>query len=90
MPICRTLPDLLPLHATNSHAECGDRSHGGVLRTRHVWGIIILALILAAVSGAYTIRHFSIDTNVNNLISRDLPWRKQELNTRRHFRKAGS
>jgi uncharacterized protein len=47
--------------------------------TRHVWGVIILALILAAVSGTYTIRHFSIDTNVNNLISRDLPWRKQEL-----------
>jgi uncharacterized protein len=47
--------------------------------TRHVWGVIILALVLAAVSGTYTVRHFSIDTNVNNLISRDLPWRKQEL-----------
>jgi hypothetical protein len=31
------------------------------------------------VSGTYTVGHFSIDTNVNNLISRDLPWRKQEL-----------
>jgi predicted RND superfamily exporter protein len=47
--------------------------------TRHVWGVVILALILAAVSGTYTVRHFSIDTNVNNLISRDLPWRKREL-----------
>jgi predicted RND superfamily exporter protein len=47
--------------------------------TRHVWGVIILALILAAVAGTYTVRHFSIDTNVNNLISRDLPWRKREL-----------
>jgi uncharacterized protein len=47
--------------------------------TRHVWGVIILALILATVSGTYTVRHFSIDTNVNNLISRDLPWRKREL-----------
>jgi uncharacterized protein len=47
--------------------------------TRHVWGVIILALILAAVSGTYTVRNFSIDTNVNNLISRDLPWRKWEL-----------
>ena len=47
--------------------------------TRHAWGVIILALILAAVSGTYTVRHFSIDTNVNDLISRDLPWRKREL-----------
>ncbi len=47
--------------------------------TRHIWGIIVVALILAGVSGTYTGRHFAIDTNVNNLISRDLPWRKREL-----------
>jgi len=47
--------------------------------TRHIWGVIIVALILAGVSGTYTVRHFAIDTNVNNLISRDLPWRKREL-----------
>jgi uncharacterized protein len=47
--------------------------------TRHIWGVIIVALTLAGVSGTYTVRHFAIDTNVNNLISRDLPWRKREL-----------
>ncbi|MGA9216804.1 MAG: MMPL family transporter [Methylocella sp.] len=47
--------------------------------TRHIWGVIIVALILAAASGTYTVRHFAIDTNVNNLISRDLPWRKRAL-----------
>jgi predicted RND superfamily exporter protein len=47
--------------------------------TRHAWGVILLALILAALSGTYSVRQFSIDTNVNNLISRDLPWRKREL-----------
>jgi hopanoid biosynthesis associated RND transporter like protein HpnN len=47
--------------------------------TRHIWGVIIVALIVAGVSGTYTVRHFAIDTNVNNLISRDLPWRKREL-----------
>ena len=46
---------------------------------RHFWGVIIVALILTSVSGTYTIRHFAIDTNVNNLISRDLPWRQREL-----------
>ncbi|MGH6811629.1 MAG: MMPL family transporter, partial [Methylocella sp.] len=46
---------------------------------RQFWGVIIVALILASVSGIYTVRHFAIDTNVNNLISRDLPWRKREL-----------
>jgi hopanoid biosynthesis associated RND transporter like protein HpnN len=46
---------------------------------RHIWVVIILALILAAASGTYAVRHFAIDTNVNNLISRDLLWRKREL-----------
>jgi uncharacterized protein len=45
----------------------------------HFWGVVIVALILTSVAGTYTIRHFAIDTNVNNLISRDLPWRKREL-----------
>src|ERR1700732_295556 len=47
--------------------------------TRHIWGVLIVALILAAASATYTVRHFAIDTNVNRLISRDLPWRKREL-----------
>ena len=47
--------------------------------TRHAWGVILFAVILAALSGTYAVRQFSIDTNVNNLISRDLPWRKREL-----------
>ena len=47
--------------------------------TRHAWGVILFAVILAALSGTYSVRQFSIDTNVNNLISRELPWRKREL-----------
>jgi len=47
--------------------------------TRHAWGVILFAVILAALSGTYAVRQFSIDTNVNNLISRYLPWRKREL-----------
>ena len=52
---------------------------------RHVWGVIVLALFLAATSGAYAVHHFAIDTNVNNLISRDLPWRQRELDYQAAF-----
>ena len=51
----------------------------------HVWGVIVLALFLAATSGAYAVHHFAIDTNVNNLISRDLPWRQRELDYQAAF-----
>ena len=46
---------------------------------RRMWAVIIVAFVLAALCGTYTISHFSLDTDVNNLISRDLPWRKREL-----------
>ena len=36
LPICRILPDLFPLDATNSHAEFGDRTHGRVLHPSHL------------------------------------------------------
>jgi uncharacterized protein len=46
---------------------------------RHAWSVILVALALAAGSGAYTARHFAIDTNINNLLSRELPWRQREI-----------
>jgi hypothetical protein len=52
---------------------------------RHVWSVIVLALFLAATSGAYAVHHFAIDTNVNDLISRDLPWRQRELDYQAAF-----
>ncbi len=47
--------------------------------TRHVWPVIAVAVLLTLVSGVYTARNFSINTDVNKLISRDLPWRQREL-----------
>jgi uncharacterized protein len=52
---------------------------------RHGWSIIALAAVLAFVSGIYTSRHFAIDTDINRLISADLPWRQQELAFSRTF-----
>ena len=42
--------------------------------TRHPWWVIVLALVLAGLSCVYAQRHFSIQTDVNDLISPDLPW----------------
>jgi uncharacterized protein len=45
----------------------------------HPLKIIIAFAVLTAVSGVYVARHFAIDTDVNALISADLPWRQREL-----------
>lgn len=52
---------------------------------RHTRHVIVASLILAGLLGLYTASHFSINTNVNDLISRDLPWRKQELDYQAAF-----
>jgi hypothetical protein len=46
---------------------------------RRPWVVILLASLLAAASGTYVVTHFAINTNINGLISRDLPWRQREL-----------
>ena len=47
--------------------------------SRHPLQIIIAFVLLTAFSGLYVVRHFSINTDVNALISADLPWRQREL-----------
>jgi len=42
--------------------------------TRHPWCVIVLALALSAFSTVYAKRHFAIKTDINELISPDLPW----------------
>lgn len=53
--------------------------------TRHAWYVIAIAGLLTLVSGAYVIRHFAIDTDINNLLSSDLPWRQNGLEFSRAF-----
>jgi predicted RND superfamily exporter protein len=53
--------------------------------TRHALSIIAIAGVFAVVSGAYVISHFAINTDLNKLISPDLPWRQQELAFSRAF-----
>jgi uncharacterized protein len=47
--------------------------------TRHIWPIILAGAVLAVACGSYTARHFSINADVTQLISSDLPWRQREL-----------
>src|SRR5262249_7759237 len=49
------------------------------------WTIVAIAAILTVLCGYYSVTHFSIDTNVNKLISRDLDWRRSELALDRAF-----
>jgi hopanoid biosynthesis associated RND transporter like protein HpnN len=46
---------------------------------RQAWAVIIAAIALAAVAGVYVVQQFAINTNVESLISSDLPWRQHEL-----------
>jgi uncharacterized protein len=43
---------------------------------RHAWVAIGLALILGVGGGFYVDRHFAINTDVNKLLSSQLPWKK--------------
>src|SRR4051812_33845942 len=52
---------------------------------RHAWLTIAIAAIIGVASGVYATRHFAINTDINTLISRDLPWRQRELAFERAF-----
>jgi uncharacterized protein len=56
------------------------------LCTRHRWPVIRLGLLLATVSVIYTARHFAITTDIEQLISSDLPWHKRQLEFSKAFR----
>ncbi len=47
--------------------------------TRHAWMVIVLSTVIGIVSGVYAARHFAINTDINTLISPDLPWRQRDL-----------
>src|SRR5579864_2205769 len=47
--------------------------------TWNPWAVIVIVLAIASGCGFYAVRNFTINTNVNELISHDLPWRQREL-----------
>ena len=46
--------------------------------TCHAWPVIAVAVLLTLATSFYSFHNFSINTDVNRLISSDLPWRQQE------------
>ena len=48
--------------------------------TKYAYATIAVSVLLAAASGYYSVQNFAINTDVNTLISEDLPWRQRELN----------
>ncbi|HZP68770.1 MAG TPA: MMPL family transporter [Pseudolabrys sp.] len=52
---------------------------------RFPWPIIVLGLLGAAVSAVYSVRHFAITTDINQLISPDLDWRRREAEFEKAF-----
>lgn len=53
--------------------------------TRFPWLVIVVALAATAGSAAYTATHFAINTDINKLISSDLPWRHREAAFEKEF-----
>src|SRR5262245_61078944 len=47
--------------------------------TRRPWPVVALAALLTIFCSYYSVRNFTINTDVNKLISPDLDWRKREL-----------
>jgi uncharacterized protein len=48
--------------------------------TKYAYATIVVSVLLAAASGYYSAKNFAINTDINTLISEDLPWRQRELN----------
>ncbi|MDP9137223.1 MAG: MMPL family transporter, partial [Pseudomonadota bacterium] len=46
--------------------------------TRHAWLVVVAALLLTIASSIYAAQNFAISTDINNLISPDLDWRRRE------------
>jgi uncharacterized protein len=52
---------------------------------RHAAAVIVAAALLVGASGVYAARHFAIDTNINDMFSKQLSWRQNELQFRAAF-----
>jgi len=46
---------------------------------KHALGVTAAALLLGAGAAYYTSQHFAMDSNASNLISKDVPWRRNSL-----------
>jgi uncharacterized protein len=57
--------------------------------SRYAWWVIVAGVALAGVSSIYTLNHFAVKTDVNQLFPRDLPWAKRGFAYMKEFPQAG-
>jgi hopanoid biosynthesis associated RND transporter like protein HpnN len=55
------------------------------LCARWSWWVIAVAVAASAAAGTFAATHFSITTDINRLISPDIPWRQREAQFERAF-----
>jgi hypothetical protein len=53
--------------------------------TRFPWPIIALGVLVGIVGAVHAVRHYAITTDINQLISSDLDWRKREAEFEKAF-----
>ncbi|MGM5028280.1 MMPL family transporter [Tardiphaga sp. 862_B3_N4_1] len=56
---------------------------------RYPWPVFILGALLAASAAVYDVTRFSINTDTENLIARDLPWRQRQTDFEKAFPQMG-
>jgi hypothetical protein len=54
---------------------------------RHALAIVLIALVLAAGAAYYAGSHFAINSDIDALLSKNLPWRQREVVFEREFRR---
>ncbi|HEY1942895.1 MAG TPA: MMPL family transporter [Roseiarcus sp.] len=54
---------------------------------RHAIAVVIVALLVAAAAAAYAGTHFAINSQIDALLSKNLPWRQREIVFERQFRR---
>jgi uncharacterized protein len=47
--------------------------------TKYAYATIAVSVLIASIAGFYSARNFAINTDVNTLISEELPWRQREI-----------
>jgi uncharacterized protein len=53
--------------------------------TAHPWRVLISAAVITVASAYYGITHFAITTDINDLLSSDLPWRQRDIDYQKVF-----
>jgi predicted RND superfamily exporter protein len=53
--------------------------------TRYAWPVVAISIVLAIASSWYAAKHFAMTTDVDQLISSNIPWRQREAALEKAF-----